>query len=204
MRTCLEDGTVRWRLYNLWVTRPTYLASVCCSVSFALESIKELSSSTDEEDARLFLLSSPPWKIEEIASFANYAFERYRTLVIGKELRKDFVPFSQINNAILESTPSGITFCDLPIKGYCDHFLSLGPNFFYEMLSTSEPDKRRCLLIQDADDHELQSLEMLLAWSSRTPDSGPQDPEDIELESQGLQFRGDDFQTSPNAGWVLV
>ena len=42
LRTCLEDGTVRWRLYNLWVTRPTYLASVYCSVSFALESIKEL------------------------------------------------------------------------------------------------------------------------------------------------------------------
>jgi len=42
LRTCLEDGTVRWRLYNLWVTRPTYLGSVYCSVSFALESIKEL------------------------------------------------------------------------------------------------------------------------------------------------------------------
>ncbi len=70
---------------------------------------------TGEEDARLFLLSFPPWKIEEIASFANYAFERYRTLVIGKELRKDFVPFSQINNANLESTPSEITFYDLPI-----------------------------------------------------------------------------------------
>ncbi len=42
LRTCLEDGTVRWRLYNLWVTRPIYLASVYCSVSFALESIKEL------------------------------------------------------------------------------------------------------------------------------------------------------------------
>ncbi len=45
---------------------------------------------------------------------------------------------------------------------------------------------------------------MLLAWPSRTPGSGPQDPKDIELELQGLQFRGDDFQTSPNAGWVLV
>ncbi len=45
---------------------------------------------------------------------------------------------------------------------------------------------------------------MLLTWPSRTPGSGPQDPKDIELELQGLQFRGDDFQTSPNAGWVLV
>lgn len=69
----------------------------------------------DEEDARLFLLSFPPWEIEEIASFANQAFERYRKLVVGKELRKDFVPFSQINNAILESTPSEITFWHLPI-----------------------------------------------------------------------------------------
>lgn len=147
---------------------------------------------TDEDDARLFLLLSRPWEIEEIASFANYAFERYQNLITGKELRKDFVPSSPINNAIMES--------DFPIKGYCDHFLSLGPSFLFEVLSTSDPEKRSGLLIQNADQYELQSLELLLAWPRREPNFGPQSPKEKELELQGLQFRGDDFQTSSNAG----
>jgi hypothetical protein len=111
-RRRLKRAVYRWQIhYNLFGIAS---AGECLEEGDAVSDVSD-GMITDEEDARLFLLSFPPWEIKEIASFTNYVFERYRTLVIGKELRKDFVPFSQINNAILESTPSEITFCDLPI-----------------------------------------------------------------------------------------
>ena len=82
---------------------------------------------TDEVKARLFLLSFPPWEIEEIASLANYLFERYRKLINGKELREDFVPSFQFGDAMLQLARPDITTSDFEIKGY---FLSLGPSFF--------------------------------------------------------------------------
>lgn len=155
-----------------------------------------------EEAAALFLLLFPPWEIEEIASLVNYSFERYRKLITGKELRKYFVVPHEMKDAMMKSArPETASY---PMEGYCNHFLSLGPSFFYEILSTSNPHERRALLIQHADEYGLESLELPPPWPSQTDQFEPQDPEDKDQELQGLQFRGDVSPMSPNAGWVWL
>ena len=159
---------------------------------------------TGEDEAALFLLSFRPWEIEEIASLVNYSFEWYRKLIIGKGFCKDLIPSYEFNGVMKNAMRPRTASNDSLIRSCCNHFLSLGPSFFYEVLTTSNPDEQRALLIQNADEYELEDLELLLAWPSQTNHFASPGPEDQDLELQGLQFRGDGSQTSPNAGWVLV
>ena len=150
-----------------------------------------------------FLVMFSIWEIEEIAPVKNYAFERYRELITGERYRKNLVSSWGTNKS---DAPSINCFT----KASYDDYVNLGPSFLYQFLSTSSRDKRLGLLVANARGTTPQMCLEDLSTSLREPEfaiwhgEGGDSCTNRDPDPEDLHFKGDNFETSLNAGWMVI